>query len=140
MGESRFIYGSGIYLMKAKSNPKPEPVTYHPVYHYKIEGAYNPPEQLGIHGDKIRVDLDACIGDKCIESGYEKYNDKGHDLVTQGACVDTCPEAGFVWAQFPGHPTSTNKAIPANQDTCPECQICEVNCPVNAIQIIPDVK
>ncbi len=89
----------------------------HPEWGYKIWGEYDPPMKLSIHGDRVAVDFDICIGD--------------------GACVDVCPEDVFEWVEFEGHAASTKKAAPAREDDCIECLACEDDCPVVAIKIYP---
>ncbi|RMG25575.1 MAG: ferredoxin family protein [Methanobacteriota archaeon] len=93
-------------------------VAQHPEYGYDIWGEYNPPEKLGIHGSRVAVDFDICIGD--------------------GACVDVCPEEVFEWVEYPGHPASDKKAAPARESDCIECLACEDDCPVVAIKIFPE--
>lgn len=90
-------------------------VKNHEEYGYKIWGAFEPPKKLGIHGDRVAVDFDICIGD--------------------GACVDVCPEDVFEWVEYEGHDASTKKAAPAREDDCIECLACEDDCPVVAIKI-----
>ena len=96
---------------------KLEVTSTHPEWGYKIWGEYNPPMKLSIHGHRVAVDFDICIGD--------------------GACVDVYPEDVFEWVEFEGHAASTKKAAPAREDDCIECLACEDDCPVVAIKIIP---
>jgi len=85
---------------------------------FDIWGEFNPPAKLGIHGSRVAVDFDICIGD--------------------GACVDVCPEEVFEWVEYEGNEASTKKAAPAKEDQCIECLACEDECPVVAIKIFPE--
>ncbi len=44
-----------------------------------------------------------------------------------GMCVNVCPHAVFTM--------NSRKAIPTRPDACMECGACQLNCPVNAIQV-----
>ncbi|MHA1785392.1 MAG: 4Fe-4S dicluster domain-containing protein [Candidatus Helarchaeota archaeon] len=73
---------------------------------------------LGIHGSKVAVDLDICNG--CMK------------------CLKKCTVNVFKEFATPNHPVSKNKADPINEDDCFECLICEMICPVQAINIRQD--
>ncbi len=84
---------------------------------HDVWGPVEPPTRLGIHGTTVAVDWDICEGD--------------------GVCIDVCPVNVFDWADTPGHPTSEKKSDPAREPDCIQCLACEVQCPVQAIKIIP---
>ena len=85
---------------------------------YSIWGPVNGKELLGIHGTKVAVDFDICIGD--------------------GVCIDVCPVEVFEWLETPGHPASEKKADPVRESDCVFCNACETECPVEAIAINAD--
>ena len=70
---------------------------------------------LGIFGDNVSVDLDACIAD--------------------GACKDVCPTDVFSWLMTPGHSSSEKKIIPRFEEQCITCLACMEVCPPNVIKI-----
>lgn len=84
---------------------------------HSIWGPVEEPEKLGIHGDNVAVDFDICVAD--------------------GVCIEECPENVFDWFETPGHPASEKKADPARQEDCIACNICQDECPVEAILITP---
>ncbi|CAI49937.1 ferredoxin (3Fe-4S)(4Fe-4S), zinc-containing [Natronomonas pharaonis DSM 2160] len=82
-----------------------------------VWGPTDPPEQLGIHGTHVAVDLDICVGD--------------------GACLEDCPVDVFEWIDTPDHPESEQKVTPADEDQCIDCMLCVDVCPVDAIDVDP---
>ena len=64
--------------------------------------------------NSVKVDMDACTG--C------------------GTCYDACFVNVFRWDG------TKEKPIVAYPEDCVECNKCELGCPVNAIQVIPDFK
>ena len=82
---------------------------------HNVWGPFNPPTRLGIHGTKVAVDWDICIG--C------------------GRCINGCPITLFDWVDTLGHPTSEKKSDPVREKDCIQCLTCETNCPTHAVKI-----
>jgi NAD-dependent dihydropyrimidine dehydrogenase PreA subunit len=82
---------------------------------HSVWGCHNPPEELGIHGSIVAVDLDICYG--CMK------------------CVDVCTVDVFVKYPTPDHPISKVKVDPKNEKDCFFCLKCEIICPVDAIRV-----
>lgn len=92
------------------------------------------PTTLGIHGDHVAVDFEACIAD--------------------GVCMDVCPVDVFEWELNPGNKGTgtdhvvekgtpewdkyrTDKSDPIRESDCIDCMACETACPTKAIKINP---
>ncbi len=73
---------------------------------------------LGIHGTKVAIDLDICNG--CMK------------------CLKKCSVNVFTEFKTPNDPISKLKADPIRENDCFECLICELICPVQAINILKE--
>ena len=61
----------------------------------------------------------------------------GHDVCDgDEICVSVCPVNVFEMIDSP-HPTSAKKPDPVRENDCIQCMACEIECPVQAIKIIP---
>ncbi len=99
----------------------------------RLDAEGNPyPTKLGIHGNHVAVDWEACIAD--------------------GVCMDVCPVDVFEWYLNPGtdgtgndkvlsegedewNQYRTDKSEPIREEDCIDCMACEAQCPTLAIKI-----